>query len=188
MLAREAAQIWIGPKERASRPELDVSDEDDGPGRYELRRQFWTGLSDYLVAERPDLPNLEARPSWTVRLPSGIRHIGLELRLGLRHNHAGIDLWFWREASLPIWDCVRASPKPYNELVAAMWGFEQVEGRSRARMFIDLSVTDLRNKSLWPEIHRWIGEKLSLVYEHVVPKLREELDRIEADSRMRLQS
>ena len=75
------------------------------------------------------------------------------------------------------------SSEPYNELVAATWGFEQIEGRPRARMFIDQSVTNIRNEILWPELYRWVGEKLSLVYERVVPKLREEMDLAEGDPR-----
>jgi uncharacterized protein with ParB-like and HNH nuclease domain len=181
VLAIEAAKIWIGPKEQVARPETETGVDDEGSGRSELRRRFWAGLNDFLVAERPDLPSFEVRPSWTIRLPSGIRHVGIEVRLGLRHNHAGIDLWFWREASLPLWERVRVLPKPYNELVAATWSFEQVEGRPRARMFIDHPVTDIRNETLWPEIYRWIGEKLSLVFERVVPKLRDEMDLAEAD-------
>ncbi|MGC2222963.1 MAG: DUF262 domain-containing protein [Methylocella sp.] len=180
LLATEAAQIWIGPKEQAPRAESETGADDDSSGRFELRRRFWAGLSDFLVAERPDLPDFEVRPSWTVRLPSGIRHVGIELRLGLRHNHAGIDLWFWREASLPVWERVRASPNPFNELVAATWRFEQIEGRPRARMFIDQPVADIRNETLWPEIYRWVGEKLSLVYERVIPRLREEMEAAEA--------
>jgi hypothetical protein len=29
---------------------------------------------------------------------------------------------------------------------------------------------------IWPELCTWFGEKLSLVYEHLAPKLRAELD------------
>lgn len=177
-LAQEATRIWIGPKEQIARPESDNSD-DEGPGRQELRRRFWRGLNDYLVAEHPDLPDFEARPSWTIRLPSGLRHIGFELRFNLRHQHAGIDVWFWREASLPVWERIRQSPEEYNALVGEVWGFEQVEGRLRARMFVNQPSTDLRNESSWADVYRWLGEKLSLVYERVAPKLRDEMDRTE---------
>lgn len=175
MLAKAAGQIWIGPKEKVARPESEAGD-DEGPGRNEIRWRFWAGLNDYLVAEHPDLPDFEARPSWTIRLPSGIRHIGFELRLGLRHGNTGIDVWFWRDASFPVWDRIRTAPDNYNELVGSIWGFEQVEGRQRARMFIDRPAVDLRSESSWPEVYRWLGEKLSLVYEQVAPKLREEMD------------
>jgi len=178
-LAQEATRIWIGPKEQIARPESDSSD-DEGPGRQELRRRFWRGLNDYLVAEHPDLPDFEARPSWTIRLPSGLRHIGFELRFNLRHQHAGIDVWFWREASLPVWERIRQSPEEYNALVGEVWGFEQVEGRPRARMFVNQTSTDLRNESSWAVVYRWLGEKLSLVYERVAPKLRVEMDRNES--------
>lgn len=128
------------------------------------------------------LPVVETPPSWTIRLPSGVRHIGVELRFNLRRRHAGIDLWFWRDASRPIWERIRESPEWYNELVQGEWSFEPVDGRQRARMFVSQSVSDLRDELVWPDLYRWLGERLSLVYEKVVPKLREEIDRIEATS------
>jgi Protein of unknown function (DUF1524)/Domain of unknown function (DUF4268) len=178
LLALEAAEIWIGPKEQIPRAESEEVD-DEGPGRGELRRRFWSDLNDYLVAEHPDLPDFEARPNWTVRLPSGIRHIGLELRFSLRHCHAGIDVWFWREASFPLWESIRLTPATYNAIVDGHWEFEQVEGRSRARIFINKAISDVRSESSWQELYRWLGEKLSLVYEKVIPRLREEMDRRE---------
>lgn len=179
LLAKEASRIWIGPKEQIARAQPDNGDDDEGPGRQELRRRFWRGLNDYLVAEHPDLPDFEARPSWTIRLPSGLRHIGFELRFSLRHQHAGIDVWFWREASLPVWERIRESPEEYNALLGAEWEFEQVEGRPRARMFVNRAAADLRNESSWADVYRWLGEKLSLLYERVAPKLRDEMDRNE---------
>ncbi|OQW62436.1 MAG: hypothetical protein BVN28_05245 [Nitrospira sp. ST-bin4] len=180
-LAKDAVRIWIGPKEQVIRPKDETGNDDEGPGRYELRRRFWAGLSDYLVAEHPELPDFEARPSWTIRVPSGIRHIGIELRLGLRQGKAGIDVWFWREGSFPLWEGIRATPDAYNELVNTVWGFDQVEGRQRGRMFIDLPVVELRNESSWPEVYQWLGQKLSLIYERIAPKLRAELDRLQRE-------
>ena len=179
-LAREAAQIWIGPKEKVVRAEPDDADDDDGPGRHELQRRFWTGLNDYLVAEHPDLPDFEGRPSWTIRLPSGVRHIGFDLRLSLRHHQAGIDVWFWREQSIPVWERIRAAPAPYNESINMEWSFEQVEGRTRVRMFVNKLIGDARDETKWPEVYGWLGNILSLLYEKVAPKLREEMDRREA--------
>ena len=49
-------------------------------------------------------------------------------------------------------------------------------------MFINYPVNDLRNESSWADVYRWLGEKLSLIYEKVAPKLREEMDRNEAAS------
>jgi hypothetical protein len=112
-------------------------------------------------------------------LPSGIRHIGLELRFSLRHCHAGIDVWFWREASFPLWEDIRLAPANYNAFIGEVWEFEQVEGRPRARMFINKPISEVRTESSWQELYRWLGEKLSLVYEKVIPTLREEMDRRE---------
>lgn len=180
-LAAEAALIWIGPAEPyvRQRAESDQS-EADGVGRYELRRRFWAGLVDQLLAGHPELPEFEARTAWTVRLPSGIRHIGFQLRLGLRKGAAGIDIWFWREASLPVWQAIRAEPAVFNKLVGDEWSFEQVEGRQRARMFLDCAVEYLRDEATWPDLYRWFGEKLSLVYEKLAPRLRAEMDRLAA--------
>jgi hypothetical protein len=43
-------------------------------------------------------------------------------------------------------------------------------------MFITLPVADLRKESSWPDAHRWLAEKLTLVYEKVLPALRAEMD------------
>lgn len=178
-LAEKAAEIWIGPKEKFVREHIESAADDEGPGRQELRRRFWAGLNDYLVAEFPDLPDLDARPSWTIRLPSGVRHIGFELRFNLRHHHAGIDVWFWRAASIPVWATIRENPSSWNYLIGDAWEFEQVDGRDRTRMFLNQSVSDVRDETLWPALHAWIGERLSLLYEKVAPRLRDEMDRVE---------
>jgi hypothetical protein len=174
-LAKEAACIWIGPQEQIVRLEPDDSD-DEAPGRRELRLSFWRGLNDYLAAEHSDLPDFEARPTWTIRLPSGLRHIGFELHFNLRHQRAGIDVWFWREASFPIWERIRQTPDEYNALIGMNWEFEQIEDRPRARMFVDLSVANLRDESCWADVYRWLGEKLSILYGRVAPKLRDAMD------------
>jgi hypothetical protein len=93
----------------------------------------------------------------------------------LRQQSAGIDVWFWREASLPVWDKIRQSPADYNLLVNASWEFEKVQGRPRAFMSISIA-KDVRQESSWPEVYEWLGQKLSLVYELLAPKLREEMD------------
>jgi hypothetical protein len=36
----------------------------------------------------------------------GLRHMGLNW-FNLRHQHAGIDVWFWRMAPLPVWERIR---------------------------------------------------------------------------------
>lgn len=179
-LAQEAAKIWIGPKEQIVRPESEIgSNDEDGPDRRELRARFWRGLNDYLVAEHPELPDIEARPTWTIRLPSGLRHIGCELRYGLRQSHVAVDVWFWREASLPVWKRIRDAPEHYNALVNSPWEFEQVDGQQRARMSITRA-GDVRHESAWPDIYRWLGESLAAVYERVLPELRAEMGQISA--------
>jgi hypothetical protein len=49
-------------------------------------------------------------------------------------------------------------------------------------MFVNYPVSDVRSESSWTYVYRWLSEKLSLVYEKVVPNLREEMDRNEAAS------
>jgi uncharacterized protein with ParB-like and HNH nuclease domain len=179
-LATEAARIWMGPKD----PVVPVvaQDQEDAVGRRELRQQFWTGLSDYLAAEHPELPKFEARPTWTIRLPSGIRHVGFDLRLGLRQKTVGIDLWFWRAASRPVWDRIRKAPESYDALMGTSWNFEPFEGTDRACMSVERPAEELRSDTIWPELYKWFGEHLSLLYQKLAPKLREELDRPDAPS------
>ena len=177
--AKRAVVLWIGPKEKFIRPEVESNEDDDAdePGRFELERRFWNGLNEFLVSEFPELPDFEGRPNWTTRLPSGIRHLGFDLRFGLRQGNVGIDVWFWREQSLPMWDKIRNAPEEFNELLGTARGFDQIEGRARARMFVDLPVKNLRDEASWPSAS-WFGEKLNLLYTRVAPRLREESARL----------
>ena len=177
-LAAEAAAIWVGPKESITRPADDAADEDETPGRRELRRRFWTGLNDYLVAEYPELPDLEARTSSSIRIPSGIRHIGFEVYFGIRDTYVDIEVYFWREPSFPVWEKLRAAPDEWNKLVDAEWEFELVGEGKRRRMSIWQEVSEIRKETSWPEAYRWLGERLSALYAKVAPRLREEMDRL----------
>lgn len=176
-LGREAAQIWIGPKEKFERDEPDVVAE-EGPGRRELRRGFWSGLNDYLVSEYPELPDFEAKPGWTIRLSSGVRHIGFELRFSLRYDNVGIDVWFWREASIPLFEKIKNDSDRWSGLIGQDWEFERDEERTRARMFINRPLDNARDETSWAKTHPWFGEKLTLLYEKVAPELRKEMDRL----------
>jgi uncharacterized protein with ParB-like and HNH nuclease domain len=173
-LAREAISIWIGPKHAL--PPIIEEDHENYSGRRELRMQFWTSLNEHLTAEHPEIPQFEARPSWTIRMSSGVRHIGFELRLSLRHNLVGIDIWFWRAKSFGIFDRIRLQPEFYNVLANTVWKFELIDDRERARMSIEYSAGDLRDDGVWPELFNWFGEKLVLLYGEIVPKLRNELE------------
>ena len=43
-------------------------------------------------------------------------------------------------------------------------------------MYVDRAATDLRNYETWPDLYRWFGENLEILYNQVAPKLRLELD------------
>jgi uncharacterized protein with ParB-like and HNH nuclease domain len=178
-LANEAASIWIGPKDPLS-PAPETDSEEELIGRRELRIQFWTTLSDYLAAEYTQIPTFDVRASWAIRLTSGIRHIGFEIRMGLRHKVVGIDIWFWRAASIPVWERIRAAPQTCDRIVGTSWSFESVDGRDRTRMFLDRPAEDLRDETTWPLHHKWFAENLCLLYEKIAPELRKELENVGA--------
>ena len=175
-LAKEAALIWIGPKDPI--PRADETDSEETVGRRELRLQFWSALSDILAADYPQIPPFDARAGWVLRLTSGIRHIGFKVRMGLRQKVVGIDIWFWRAASFPVWERIRQAPASYDTIVGASWGFEPINGRDRARMFLDRGADNLRDESTWPQHHKWFGDNLLLLYEKIAPLLRDEMDRL----------
>jgi hypothetical protein len=169
LLASRAAEIWIGPKAAKAMPEIR-EEEDEGATRNELRLRFWTGLSDHLEAEHPELPKVEVKPRSRLRVPLGLRNIGIDLRFGVRLGIAGID----------IWHLVRESPADYNSLTNQLWTFEQIEERSRLRMFIEKPIPDIRDESSWGVVYEWFGEKLTVVCGEVAAKLRAEIDKDEA--------
>lgn len=178
-LAKEAAGIWIGPKEPVAAIEAGGNDAEGTGPRQELRGRFWRGLNDYLVAEYPALPDFEPVRYEDLRLPSGVRHVTIHLHFNLRHQYAGVDVGFWKPASQRVFEAIRQSPKSFNTMVGAEWEFEHVSGGPRGRMLLNREFPDLRDESSWAGVYEWIGKKLSLVYEHVTPKLRDAVDETE---------
>lgn len=177
-LACEASKIWIGPALPVSLNKTDESGDEQN--RFEIRKQFWEGLHDYLQSEHPQIPDFDPRPVWTVRLPTSIKHIGIETRLGLKNHVVGIDIWFWREESSLLWQELRAAPYGYNDLAESMWQFEQIKDGPRARMYLEIPVNQLRNPSSWPVAQEWFGRNLVMIYERLFPILREKMAKPEA--------
>jgi Protein of unknown function (DUF1524)/Domain of unknown function (DUF4268) len=164
-LGKEATCVWIGPKEQIATTQTDNGGDVDTIHRRELRARFWGGLNDYLVTEHPELPNFEPTQNWTIRMSSGVRHIGLELRFALRQQSIAIDVWFWRGASFTVWEEIRQAPDEWNQLIGAQWEFEQAEGQPRGRMSITQAVEQIKKESSWSNLYSWVGDELSLIYE-----------------------
>lgn len=173
-LAREAAGIWIGPKEPYVQPKEKVAAGATAEDGSAFRLRFWNGLIDFLAQEHPDLPQFDSRAAMTIRLQSGVRHIGFELRHLLRPAGIALDVYFWREASFPVWEALQANPAEVNALVGADWAFGQTEDAKLRWMNIKLPMAT-SDESEWPAAFSWFGDKLALLYNSVAPKLRDEM-------------
>lgn len=174
-LAAEARGIWIGPKDPFVAP-ISVTDDEEAFDRRELRLKFWTGLSERLVEIDLGVPTLEPRHTRVIRLPPTVRHIGTDLRHALQPRKVAIDVYFWRAASRPLWERLRADPSELNRVTGSSWSFDQSDGGS-AWMTLSLdAATD--DEAAWPAIYDWFAEKLGRLYEFGIPMLREGMQAI----------
>lgn len=174
VLGKEAAKIWTGPEE----PYVAAERIGSTPtaSRHEMRLKFWSGLAAHLTQAHPEVPAFKVRPRRTLRLSSGIRYIGFDLRQMLRPGEVAIDVYFWRAASEPVWERLLADPTDINALIDDTWTFERIahKGRQVPRMTISREA-DSDAESDWPALYGWLGQKLSLLYQHVAPRLRAEM-------------
>ena len=173
-LAREAAAIWIGPKLPYVQPKEKAAPEAAGEDGGAFRLRFWNGLIDFLAQEHPDLPQFDSRAAMTIRLQSGVRHIGFDLRHLLRPAGVALDVYFWREASFPVWEALKADTAEVNGLIGAEWAFDQKDDGSLRWMNIKLPMAGT-DETEWPAAYAWFGDKLALLYNSVAPKLRDEM-------------
>lgn len=173
-LGNEAAKIWVGPKEPYV--SSDAPNITPTAPRHEVRLKFWSGLIEHMAQAHPEVPTFELRQYKTIRLSSGIRHIGFELRHMLRPSEVAVDVYFWREASEPVWERFKADPNEINELIDDMWVFDRLAeaGRQLPRMSVSRD-TESDDESEWPALYAWLGQKLSLLYQNVGPRLQAEM-------------
>jgi uncharacterized protein with ParB-like and HNH nuclease domain len=170
-LAKQSASIWRGPSEQAIQPATQPEAELE-PERFELRRRFWAGLADRLASEHPDLPSPDSRAASVIRLASGARHVGFELQFNLKRQMVVIDVWFWRQESMPLWESLRSRPEVVDGMFGEAWSFEKVEGRERGRMSLEHAVAELRDERVWPAAQGWLCGNLIVLYREFVPWLR----------------
>lgn len=173
-LGKAAAAIWAGPKDPYV-PAVASGVVPSAP-RHEVRLKFWSGLAEYLAEADSAIPRLEPRQFRNIRLPSGIRHIGVEARHMVRPGEVAVDVYFWRAASAAVWERLKDDPAEANAAINDVWGFELLaeDGRNLPRMSVSRAV-DSDDESEWPALYAWFSQKLSLLYQHVLPVLRDEM-------------
>jgi hypothetical protein len=178
-LAEAAVALWTGPSEPYVAVARPGRTGDMAPAE-SVRLQFWSGLADHLAERHPDLPSFEPRRFSTIRLNSGVRHIGFDLRVQVRPGGVFIDVYFWRTASFPVWERLRADPAEIERAIGDKWLFDRSPKIDRGWMTVGVAA-DLDNESSWPQLHAWFGERLEQLYREVAPRLRDEMGEAESD-------
>jgi hypothetical protein len=183
----EAPEEWEGDEpleedDPEGREAATDDSADDEPARYALRRRFWTGLNEYVRARFPDIPEIEARTSKAIRIPSDIQHIGFDISFVPGNAYVNIDVCFWREPSFQLWKRIRAAPEEWNSMIGGTWEFDGSADRKRGYMSVWREMQNLRDERSWQEAYAWLAERLSALYERVAPRLREEMDRISPEA------
>jgi hypothetical protein len=82
-------------------------------------------------------------------------------------------VYFWREASFPVWEALKADPAEVEDLIGGQWAFGQSDDGKRW-MNIKLPMTSA-DETEWLAAYAWFGDKLALLYNSVAPKLRDEM-------------
>jgi uncharacterized protein with ParB-like and HNH nuclease domain len=175
-MAEAAVSLWIGPKEPHA-PEADERSDafSGGLQRHEVRQRFWNGLLAHFGAAHPDVPSFEPRHYKSIRLKSGVPHIGFELRHQLRPGEVAVDVYFWREASFPVWERLQADHEEIDALIGDRWTFDRPQDDSHPRWMTVSLATDSDNEDSWPSMYGWLGQRLELLYAKLAPRLRDEM-------------
>ena len=167
-LAREAAGLWVGPKEaHVAEDEPAIEQE-----ARQVRMAFWTGFAEHLAAHHPDLPIVEPAPVRAVRLKSGVRNVRVVLRYKVQDGSVALVLKF-RGDAVPLWETLRDAPDLASGWVGQPWSFDDGEG-NEAGMVLDF-VPSSKEIAWWPALYDWLASKLALVQAHALPWLREGL-------------
>lgn len=142
----------------------------------ELRQRFWTRLSRYLDEQKFKGPRFNPKPTYWIRFNSQIQHVGFEMKFVPRRDCVDLEVWFWRAASLPVWADLKADPATARRLFDESAQFDERPEVSRARIYVTSPKTDLQDEANWPELYRWIGERLSTLFAEGVPLLRKRIE------------
>lgn len=174
-MAEAALALWTGPKQPYQSQDAAADEAEGGAQRHELRRKFWNGLLAHVAATHPEVPAFEPRQYKTIRLRSGVTHIGFELRHQLRPSEVAIDVYYWREASFPVWERLQQDRTEIDTLIDDSWTFDRPQNDEHPRSMTITLAADSDDESAWPSLYGWLGQRLALLYAQVAPRLREEM-------------
>ncbi|MCZ8167200.1 DUF4268 domain-containing protein [Silanimonas sp.] len=176
LMAEAALNLWVGPKEPWQAKDESGEEEADGRlNRHDVRKKFWSGFLEHVRKTHPEVSSFDPRHYKAIRLKSGVPHVGFEIRHQLRPSEVAIDVYFWREASFPLWERFLLDQEDIDRLINDRWTFDRPQNDSHPRsMTISLSA-DAEDEDGWPSLYGWLGQKLALLYAQIAPRLREEM-------------
>jgi uncharacterized protein with ParB-like and HNH nuclease domain len=171
-LARQAAMLWMGPKEPWQPAPATDAKPHSNEERHQLQFKFWSGLLDHLTEHHPDVPTFEPRPRRVIRLPVPVTHVGLETRFLAQTGRVMIDVYFWRDAVFTIWERLEHDSAEVDAMVKDRWRFEPVNADTKRSMTLE-HACNAYDESSWAAVYRWLGDKLEAIYASLIPYLRD---------------
>jgi hypothetical protein len=167
-MAREAAQLWQGPKEPYA---AEAESAQDREGR-QVRLAFWTGLAEHLAAAHPELPEVEPEPKRILRFKARVPQVRVGLRFKVQDGSVALMLRF-KPRARSLWQMLRDTPELPNGWVGQEWEFDAEEAGD-AIMTLECAAAS-KDSGYWPALYDWLGSKLGLVHAHALPWLRESI-------------
>lgn len=172
-MAVDASTIWVGPKE-AKLAAKGGSPSASGEDSEVLRDRFWTGLLDYLAEQHPSLVPFEAKPKASIRLQSGVKNIGFEVRHLFKPSSVAVVVFYWRGSSFGVWESLQSKKDDLDAAVDDVWEFGRPADDKNPRwMTLKLDLPSI-SESEWPAAYVWFGRKLEPLFDKIAPILREE--------------
>ncbi len=171
-MAQEAAGLWYGPSEPHEAEVVAVQAQESRA----VRISFWSGFAEYVAQKHPEVPAIEPVPKRYIRMKSGVPRIALELRYKVQEDAVAVDLYFNRKVR-KLWERLHADPKHINTMMGENWTFDQASTNEYGWITLEHFASS-SDPALWPSLQAWLGQKLALVYNQLLPYLREEMQEL----------
>jgi hypothetical protein len=168
-MARMAAVLWTGP-DRLS-PVRDERVQKNSGTRFEIRKRFWTGLSDYVRKGEYDLALKPPNSSNALRCGLIGTGVALYAYYSLKNKRLAVAAQFYGEKAKGLFQVLRERRDELEAEIGARVVWSIPAKSSYYREILVRNPVNPTEESLWPAYYEWLCRSLEDLRRVIEPKL-----------------
>lgn len=161
-LAKQAAQIWIGPQLPPAVQTVGKrkTNANGLTARKQLYVDYWTAFNTRMKGQNKLKIRRKPQPRYWADVPIGRRHVVLNPFIDIDSRYVGVSLAIWGPKRAELFQQLFVQKEAIEADLGEPLNWHEPSANRVGSISLHLRNTDPTDRKLWPEQHKWMFEKL----------------------------